>query len=83
MNTKVFYILLEDVVLLSKKKYNNWREIQNEYYEKFKANLGPWTFNEIIHYFESDYGNENNWPFSKESIINFFQNDEITLFSVV
>ena len=50
MNNKVYYIILENDILLSKMDYNNWREIQDEYYDNFKASMGPWTYEETIHY---------------------------------
>lgn len=81
MNVKVYYILLEDTVLLSKKEYTHWREIQYEYYDNFKACLGPWTYEELISYLEDDFKEENNWPFLKENLFNFFESGEIILYS--
>lgn len=81
MNIEVYYIILEDCVLLSKKRYNDWREIQNEYYDNFKTCLGPWTYEELINYFEDDFANENRWPFDRETMINFFEGTEVTLYS--
>jgi len=80
-NNEVYYIILEDCVLLSKKKYNDWREIQVEYYDKFKTSIGPWTYEELISYFEEDFGAENKWPFKKENIIDFFEGTEIIHYS--
>jgi len=66
--------------LLSKKGYNDWREIQNEYYEKFKASLVPMTCEELISYFEADY-KDGKWPFTRENIISFFEENETILYS--
>lgn len=81
MSNKAYYIILEDDVLLSKKEYNHWREIQAEYYENFKACLGPWTCEEFISYFEDDFGKESKWPFLRETLINFFKGSDMILCS--
>ena len=81
MCKKAYYIILEDVVLLSKKQYNNWKEIQDEYYEKYKASLGPWTYEELISYLEDDFGTELNWPFNKEKLADYFRNNEMICYS--
>ena len=41
-------------MLLSKKIYNSWREIQEEYSD-YKTSLGPWPIPEILDYLESEY----------------------------
>ena len=79
MNNKAYYIILEDAVLLSKKKYADWREIQDEFYDDFKASLTPMTCDELICYLENDFKDELSWPFSKESIINFYQGNDMVL----
>jgi hypothetical protein len=81
MNNKVHYIILENEIILSKKEYNNWREIQDEYYENFKACIGPWTYEELISYLEDDFKEEDKWPFIKENIIKFFNSQEIIKYS--
>ena len=81
MNNKVYYIILESNILLSKRKYNNWREIQEEYYDDFKASMGPWSYEEIISYLEDDFNDENKWPFIKENLIDFFESNEIICYS--
>jgi hypothetical protein len=80
-NNEVYYIILEDCVLLSKKRYNDWHEIQDEYYDKFKTSIGPWTYEDLITYFEDDFGEENKWPLKKENIIDFFEGTEEVLYS--
>lgn len=77
MAQKAYIIYLEDNLLLSKKKYNNWLEIQDEYYDKFKTSLGPMTCEEMISIFKDDFGEEINWPFSKSSLLTFFESDEV------
>ena len=78
---EVFYIILEDAVLLSKKEYSDWRDIQNEYYDSYIASLGPWTYQELISYFEDDFKNEDNWPFKKEILIDFFEGCKLVLYA--
>lgn len=81
MNNKVYYIILEDDILLSKREYNHWREIQDEYYDNFKASMGPWTYEELISYLEDDFKDENTWPFIKENLIIFFEGNKIIYYS--
>jgi hypothetical protein len=81
MKSKVYYIILEDSILLSKSEYHHWREIQSEYYDNFKACLGPWTYEELISYLEDDFTDESRWPFIKENLIGFFEDSEIIHYS--
>lgn len=81
MNNKVYYIILEDAILLSKMDYNNWREIQEEYYDNFKTSMGPWTYEELISYLEDDFKYEHKWPFIKEKLIDFFEGSETIHYS--
>ena len=74
---KATIIYLDDCILLSKKRYRSWKECQDKYYEKYKANLAPMTCDEIISFFEEDFGQEENWPFTRKEIIDFFNSEEI------
>lgn len=49
-------IYTEAEVILSKKSYGSWREIQNEYSD-FKASLGPWSSDEVAEYLSDEYSN--------------------------
>jgi hypothetical protein len=81
MDKTAHYILLKNDTILSKKEYKHWREIQDEYYGEFMANLGPWTYKQTIQYFEDDFMDESRWPFSKESLIKFYEGNEMILHS--
>ena len=37
------------------------------------------TCEEIIHFFEMDFGDEEHWPFSKKRIVEFFENNELVI----
>lgn len=74
-------IYLDDCVILSKKNYSNWMEVQEEYYDKYKANLSPMTCEEVIKFFEEDFKEEKNWPFSRDDIIEFFNSKELVMCS--
>lgn len=76
---KATIIYLDDCVLLSKKEYRSWKECQNEYYEKYKANLSSMSCDEIISFFEEDFGQEEDWPFTRKRIIDFFNGEEIVI----
>jgi hypothetical protein len=81
MSGKATLIYLEGNILLSKKVYNDWREIQEEYYENFKTSLIPMTCEDIISFFQEDFKDEDRWPFSKSRIISFFEGEEIVISS--
>ncbi|RQM64666.1 hypothetical protein [Aeromonas enteropelogenes] len=51
---QITIIHLEDGMLISKKKYESWRQIQDEY-ETYKASLGPWEVEETIEYLVDEY----------------------------
>ena len=79
MKTKIHYIILEDTVLLSKKNYSNWKEIQDDY-DDYKASLGPYSKEELIDYFKSDFKDETDFPISIQKIERFFNSDEYLLY---
>ena len=81
MGNKAVIIYLNDGMLLSKKEYSCWKEIQDEYYEKYIANLEPMSCDEMIFFFENEFVQEKNRPFSRERIIEFFEKDEIIILS--
>jgi len=82
-SAKTYYIILEDKVLLSKKPYSDWREVQDGYYKSYKTNLPPLTYSELLEYFEDDFKTKSSWPFSKEQVINFFDSTDMILCSTV
>ncbi len=47
-------IYTEQEMLLSKRVYSSWQEIQVEFTD-YKASLGPWTEEEIIEYLADEY----------------------------
>ena len=52
MNLHIIYTGAD--VLVSKKSYSNWREVQDEYAD-YKASLGPWDVEAVIAYLTSEY----------------------------
>ena len=76
---KATLIYLDDgCMLLSKKDYSSWKEVQDEY-EKYQANLLPMTCEDIIDLFEMDFGDEEQWPFSRKRIVEFFESNELVI----
>ncbi len=47
-------VFCQSEMLLSKRYYKDWREIQRDY-EDYKASLGPWTIDQVIEYLTLDY----------------------------
>ena len=79
MANKATIIYLDEDMLLSKKEYSSWKEVQDEYYEEYVTNLVPMSCEQILAFFEEDFKQEENWPFSRKRIIEFFENDEIVI----
>lgn len=48
-------IFTEEQVLVSRKAYASWREIQAEYSD-YKASLGPWSEEGTVSWLGSEYG---------------------------
>ena len=49
-------IYTDSNVVLSKKKYDEWNQIQEEYPD-YKASLGPWSLDEVIDFLKDEYDN--------------------------
>ncbi|PZV05601.1 MAG: hypothetical protein DCF32_10915 [Leptolyngbya sp.] len=47
-------IYTETKMLLSKKQYGSWQEIQAEFLD-YKTSLGPWPADAVIDYLQTDY----------------------------
>jgi hypothetical protein len=47
-------IYTETDVLLSRREYASWREIQDEY-QAYKASLGPWDRRSLVDYLTKEY----------------------------
>lgn len=78
-NNEIHIIYLDNGVLLSKKEYKDWWEIQDEYYDHYKTNLTFSTYEEIIQFFKEDFKDEKNWPFSKNEIITFSESSDLVI----
>lgn len=79
METKIHYIILKDTILLSKKNYSDWKEIQNDF-DEYKASLGPYNKEDLIDYLRLDFKDENEFPISLQRIESFFNSDEYLLY---
>ena len=73
--TKAVLIYLAHGVVLSKKPYRSWQEIQAEYREDYITSLAPMTCEETICFFKDDFGEETDWPFSRRELVHFFESD--------
>lgn len=79
MKKKAYYIILENHVLLSKKLYSDWRQIQDEY-KDYKSSLEPLNEEELIDYFANDYKNTSDYPISLDRIKEFYNSEEFILY---
>jgi len=67
-------IYTDSNVVLSKKKYGEWIQIQEEFPD-YKASLGPWSLDEVIDYLDDEY--DNLLP-SASIQVNEFSNSSVT-----
>jgi hypothetical protein len=66
-------------VLLSRKPYADWREIQDEW-EDYMTSLGPWTVEDVVDFFEQQYGpDERRWPFTARAVAAFAASDRVVM----
>lgn len=66
-------------MIISKKPYSGWREIQDEH-ENFMTSLGPYTEEDLLDFFEQQYGfDDARWAFSRERMREFMASGEMTL----
>ncbi|MEG0593537.1 MAG: hypothetical protein RR512_09470 [Coprobacillus sp.] len=82
MEKLAYLIYLEDNILLSKKDYHHWKEIQAEFFDKYKTSLEALSCKEIIDFFTDDFKDETSWPFTKKQIIDFFKSEDVILYSI-
>lgn len=72
MNPTFHVIFLRsDALLISRKPYADWREIQDEW-DDYMTSLGPWTVEDVVGFFEQQYGpDERRWPFTAGAVAAF------------
>lgn len=64
-------------IILTKKPYCHWREVEAEYTD-YLTNLSALTYEELTDFFANDFKSEENWPISKQDLLDFFESDEET-----
>ena len=69
-------VFLTSQLLLTKKPYTHWTEIQAEFND-YKTSLGPWTSEEVIEFLQSEYPEAP--PFSAAQIQHFMRSPDQTL----
>ena len=71
--------LRSDQLILSKRRYSDWRQIAEEYYD-YTTSMGPWTEEEIVQFFTEDLGDDDKfWPFSRTAIHEFMLSQHMDL----
>jgi hypothetical protein len=68
-------IYTETNVVLSKKQYGDWMQIQKEYPD-YKASLGPWSLEEMIDFLNEEYSNLQ--PRADTQVNEFYNSGDIT-----
>lgn len=80
MNSAFHLIYLRSgAVLLSRKPYADWREIQDEW-DDYMTSLGPWTEEDVVDFFQQQYGlDEARWPFTAEAVAAFAASERVAM----
>ncbi|MGY5875774.1 MAG: hypothetical protein RTU30_08510 [Candidatus Thorarchaeota archaeon] len=66
-------------LILSKKEYNSWHEIQEEY-DDYMTSLGPWPTEDVIDFLEQEYGEDDSrWAFTRTQIHSFALSDDLVI----
>lgn len=74
---QIHIIYLKERMVLSKKRYSGWREIQDDY-DDYTTSLGPWTAQEVIDFFRDDFP-KSPLPFSEARIRAFMDSSDETI----
>lgn len=67
-STQIYIIYTETEVLLSRRSFGSWREIQ-EAYATYRSSLGPWSVDEVVEYLEYEY--RDLWPSARVQVDSF------------
>lgn len=80
MNSTFHLIFLRaGAVLLSRKPYAGWREIQDEW-DDYMTSLGPWTEEDVVDFFQQQYGlDEARWPFTSGAVAAFAASERVVM----
>ncbi len=71
--------LKPDRMLLSRKHYADWREIQDEY-ENYMTSMELFAVEELVSFLSEQYGSdEGEWGFTREEIRSFMKSDMMVL----
>ena len=73
----LIYLVTGDMIL-TKKPYTDWREVQAEYMG-YQSSLRSQTCEELADFFAGEYGDEEDWPISRRDLQGFFESSEETL----
>ena len=65
-------------MVLTKKPYQSWREIQDEY-EDYMTSLGPWLATDVLTFIKEEYPTDP--PFTRSQIDTFMASDDLILVS--
>ncbi len=65
-------------LIISRKRYADWREIQDEY-EDYMTSLGPFSEEALLEFLSDEYGDESRWGFTAREIRDFMNSDAVVL----
>jgi len=63
-------------MLLTKKQYASWRDIQDEY-DNYMTSLGPWDVDSVLDFLRTEY--PTNPPFTEQQVRQFIASSEIVI----
>lgn len=71
--SELVLVFIDDDILVSKKAYACWRDIQAQY-DDFKASLGPWSNEDMINWLDEEYGGL--FPTARQQVEQFLLSGE-------
>lgn len=72
--------LRSGAMIVSRKRYADWREIQDEY-EDYMTSAGPFTEEGLIEFLSEEYGEESRRGFTAREIRDFMNSSAVVLMS--
>lgn len=76
---KVWLVYLKDGIAITRKRYESWWELQDEYGDAYLKHRPLLTKEGVCKFLRADFGEPSVWPLSMEAIDAYFAGDELVI----